>query len=70
MLSELLVHEMQHVKLIALRDLFDLFDRADAGRSTVPWRPDGRPIEGLLHGTYAHLAIAELWRSRARQGPG
>jgi uncharacterized protein len=69
-LSELLLHEMQHVKLTALCDLFDLFDRADRRRFPVPWRVDHRPIEGILHGTYAHLAIAELWRSRARQLPG
>jgi uncharacterized protein len=67
MLSELLVHEMQHVKLTALCDLFDLFDREDTTLFPVPWRSDHRPIEGLLHGTYAHLALAELWRSRSRQ---
>jgi uncharacterized protein len=66
-LSVLLLHEMQHVKLAALCDLFDLFDRTDSRRFPVPWRPDRRPIEGLLHGTYAHLAIAEFWRSRARR---
>lgn len=64
-LSELLLHEMQHVKLAALANQFDLFDRADKGLFSVPWRRDPRPIEGLLHGTYAHLAVAELWRARA-----
>ena len=68
-LSALLVHEMQHVKLTALCDLFDLFDKADPGRYHVSWRADPRPFEGLLHGTYAHLAIVELWRSRARKAP-
>ncbi len=70
MLSALLLHEMQHLKLTALGDVFDLFDRADSRRFSVPWRTDRRPIEGLLHGTYAHLAIAELWRARAMQRPG
>jgi len=69
MLSELLVHEMQHVKLNALCGLFDLFDRTDGTMFLVPWRADPRPIEAVLHGTYAHLAIAELWRSRSRQTP-
>jgi uncharacterized protein len=68
-LSGLLLHEMQHVKLTALSDMFDLFDLADDRRYPVPWRTDCRPIEGLLHGTYAHLAIAELWRARAAQTP-
>jgi uncharacterized protein len=69
-LGELLVHEMQHVKLTALCDLFDLFDREDQALFPVPWRADPRPVEGLLHGTYAHLAVADLWRSRSRQTPG
>jgi uncharacterized protein len=68
-LSELLVHEMQHVKLAAMADLFDLFDRTDDRRFPVAWRADLRPVEGILHGAYAHLAVAELWRSRAMATP-
>ena len=68
-LSELLVHEMQHVKLTALCILFDLFDQANDTLFPVPWRPDPRPVEGLLHGTYAYLAVAALWRSRSGQTP-
>jgi uncharacterized protein len=68
-LSELLLHEMQHVKLAALVNLFDLFNRADGSLFPVPWRPDARPFEGVLHGTYAHLAVAELWRTRAMAAP-
>jgi len=69
MLGELLVHEMQHAKLSALCDLFDLFDPSDGTMFRVPWRPDLRPVEGVLHGTYAHLAVAELWRSRSEHRP-
>jgi uncharacterized protein len=65
MLGELLVHEMQHMKLTALCDLMDLFDPADSTRYPVPWRPDPRPVDGVLNGTYAYLAVGELWRSRA-----
>jgi uncharacterized protein len=68
-LGELLLHEMQHVKLAALADQFDLFDKSDGRLFSVPWRRDPRPIHGLLHGTYAHLAVAELWRARARARP-
>jgi uncharacterized protein len=68
-LAELLLHEMQHVKLAALADQFDLFDKSDDRLFPVPWRRDPRPIHGLLHGTYAHLAVAELWRARARARP-
>jgi uncharacterized protein len=67
MLSELLVHEMQHVKLTALCDLMDLFDPAGSTRYQVPWRPDPRPVDGVLNGTYAYLAVGELWRARFRE---
>lgn len=70
MLSELLVHEMQHVKLMALCDLFDLFDRTDGRMFPVSWRSDHRPLESLLHGTYAHLGVCDLWRSRSMQRKG
>jgi uncharacterized protein len=69
-LSSLLVHEMQHVKLTALCELLDLFDRADGTLFSVRWRSDRRPVESLLHGTYAHLAVADLWRVRAGRTSG
>ncbi|HEX3955518.1 MAG TPA: HEXXH motif-containing putative peptide modification protein, partial [Trebonia sp.] len=69
LLAELLVHEVQHVKLTAVSDLFDLFDRKDQALFSVPWRADPRPVEALFHGTYAHLAVADLWRSRSRRAP-
>jgi uncharacterized protein len=65
-LDELLLHEFQHVKLHALAHLQDLFDTKDARRLKVPWRPDARPVEGVLHGLYAHLALAHLARSRGQ----
>jgi uncharacterized protein len=65
MLGELLVHEMQHVKLTALCDLMDLFDPDDSTVYAVPWRTDLRPTDGVLNGTYAYLAVGELWRSRS-----
>ena len=63
LLALLLVHEFQHVKLGAVLDLFDLYDTGDtAARYYAPWRPDPRPLEGLLQGTYAHMAVTEFWR--------
>ncbi|MEU8375666.1 FxsB family cyclophane-forming radical SAM/SPASM peptide maturase [Micromonospora sp. NPDC048894] len=63
-LAVLLVHEVQHLKLDAILDVCDLFDPADARRLRVPWRDDPRPVEGALHGVYAHLAVADVWRHR------
>lgn len=67
-LAVLLVHEFHHGKLGALLDLVDLFDRDNPTRLYVGWREDLRPIEGVLQGTYAHLAVADVWRGRAGAG--
>ena len=63
-LALLLLHEFQHVKLGALLDLFDLFDHSDQRLFESPWRDDPRPLEALLQGTYAHIAVADFWRVR------
>lgn len=63
-LALLLLHEFQHVKLGAILDLYDLFDPADKRLYRAPWRKDLRPLEGLLQGTYAHLAVTAFWRAR------
>lgn len=63
-LALLIIHEFQHVKLGAILDLYDLYDPADDRLYYAPWREDMRPLEGLLQGTYAHLAVSEYWRTR------
>jgi uncharacterized protein len=63
-LALLLIHEFQHVKLGAVLDLYDLYDPADDRLFPAPWRDDLRPLEGLLQGTYAHLAVTDFWRAR------
>ena len=69
-LALLLVHEYQHIKLGAILDLYDLYDVTDtAERHYAPWRPDPRPIEGLLQGTYAHVAVTEFWRAARAIAP-
>jgi uncharacterized protein len=68
-LAVMLVHELQHMKLGAVLDLVDLYDPHDPTRLQVGWRPDPRPIEGVLQGTYAHLAVADIWRARAMMNP-
>jgi uncharacterized protein len=63
-LALLLIHEFQHVKLGAVLDIYDLYDVADTRLFRAPWREDLRPLEGLLQGTYAHIAVTDYWRSR------
>jgi uncharacterized protein len=69
-LALLLVHEFQHVKLGAVLDLADLHDPADTRLYYAPWREDPRPLEGLLQGTYAHVAVTDFWRVRRRTATG
>ncbi|WP_433613931.1 aKG-HExxH-type peptide beta-hydroxylase [Dactylosporangium sp. CA-139114] len=59
-----LVHEQQHGKLNALLLFHDML-RPDPPprRYYAPWRTDPRPPGALLHGCYAHLAIADFWRT-------
>ncbi|WP_238008255.1 FxsB family cyclophane-forming radical SAM/SPASM peptide maturase [Dactylosporangium sp. AC04546] len=66
-LAVVLTHEFQHGKLGALLDLVDLFDTESPVRLRVGWRPDPRPIEGVLQGVYAHAAVADVWGVRARR---
>lgn len=69
-LALLLIHEFQHVKLGAVLDLYDLYDTADDRLFHAPWRQDMRPLEGLLQGTYAHIAVTDFWRARRSAAVG
>ncbi|MDX2779815.1 HEXXH motif domain-containing protein, partial [Streptomyces caniscabiei] len=67
-LAMLIVHEYQHVKLGAMLDMFDLLDGLDDRRYRVLWRPDARPLDAIVQGAYAHLAVADIWRLRVHRG--
>jgi uncharacterized protein len=69
-LALLLIHEFQHVKLGAVLDQFELFDRVDRRQFYAPWRDDPRPLEALLQGTYAHLGVTDYWRGRRHRAEG
>jgi uncharacterized protein len=69
-LALLIMHEFQHVKLGAVLDVYDLYDPADDRLYYAPWREDMRPLEGLLQGTYAHLAVSDYWRVRQETTTG
>ncbi|MGX1224477.1 aKG-HExxH-type peptide beta-hydroxylase [Streptomyces ambofaciens] len=59
-LAETLVHETHHTKLAALDDSVPLC-RPGGTLHRVGWRPDPRPASAVLQGTYAHLALLDLW---------
>ncbi|WP_062206692.1 HEXXH motif-containing putative peptide modification protein [Streptomyces sp. NBRC 109706] len=60
-----LTHELQHAKLAAVGTLNPLHHEGPRARHWAPWRPDPRPFDGLLHGAYAHLALAGFWQRLA-----
>ncbi|MFJ3581038.1 aKG-HExxH-type peptide beta-hydroxylase [Streptomyces sp. NPDC090127] len=64
-LAETLVHELHHSKLATLHELVPLYRQGRAAVHRVGWRPDARPIGGVLQGAYAHLALTDLWRRAA-----
>lgn len=69
-MAEVLVHEVQHSKLAVLGDLIRLHHGGGAAHR-VAWRPDPRPVSAVLQGTFAHLALADLWhRTAERSGLG
>jgi HEXXH motif-containing protein len=64
-----LVHEFQHAKLGALMDMLPLHTADRTARYYAPWRDDPRPLDGLLHGTYAFAAVTEFWRVQRTVAP-
>ncbi|MFF7651281.1 HEXXH motif domain-containing protein [Streptomyces sp. NPDC007983] len=71
-LAAALVHEAQHIKLSALMDLVPLIEGGREEVHHAPWRPDPRPLRGLLQGVYAFLGVTGFWqdrRHRAEDGP-
>jgi HEXXH motif-containing protein len=65
-----LVHEVWHGKLSALLDVVPLLEPDDGSLHYAPWRPDPRPLGGLLQGMYAHLGITGFWMRRRQHAEG
>ncbi|MFJ9825718.1 aKG-HExxH-type peptide beta-hydroxylase [Streptomyces sp. NPDC101160] len=62
-MAETLVHELHHSKLATLHELVPLYRPGRAAAvHRVGWRADPRPVSGVFHGVYAHLALSDLWR--------
>lgn len=61
--AETLVHEYAHSILNTVTHLRLLHRNDPAQRYYAPWRPDPRPVSGLLHGAFAFVAVAELWQA-------
>ncbi|HET8657953.1 MAG TPA: HEXXH motif domain-containing protein [Micromonosporaceae bacterium] len=67
-LAVTLVHEFQHVKLGGLLHLTTLYHEDAREDLYAPWRPDPRPLAGLVQGTYAFFGITDFWRTQRHEG--
>ena len=63
LIAESMVHEFHHNRLFAIESAVPLVE--DTGAETAlyysPFRPDPRPIRGLLHGLYVFAAVWRFW---------
>ncbi|MFE6866934.1 FxsB family cyclophane-forming radical SAM/SPASM peptide maturase [Kitasatospora sp. NPDC057692] len=64
-LALLLAHEFQHVKLGAVLDRWELYDRTDT-RLFEAFGLSPRPIGSLFQAVYAHLAVTAFWGAQVR----
>lgn len=57
-----LLHEFQHSKLAVLMELLPLITENGPADMPSPWRREPRTAGAVLHGAYAHLAVARFLR--------
>jgi HEXXH motif-containing protein len=64
---ECLLHESLHQKLYHAEEGAPLFagENGDEEIYYSPWRPDGRPLRMLVHGSYVFTGVAQMWRAIA-----
>lgn len=67
-IGDVLVHECAHLRLQAF-ERFDVLVEPSQDRYESPWRPDPRPIRGLVLGVHAFLDVAWWWRRLALSVP-
>jgi HEXXH motif-containing protein len=66
LLAESILHESSHTKLDIAMALQTLLVDDGVRRYRHPWRPDLRPITGVLLGAHAFLAVLEFYRRVVR----
>jgi HEXXH motif-containing protein len=63
LIAESMVHEFHHNRLFAIESAVPLVEETgtEAALYYSPFRPDPRPIRGLLHGLYVFAAVWRFW---------
>ncbi|MBO0995915.1 aKG-HExxH-type peptide beta-hydroxylase [Bacillus sp. SD088] len=59
--AENLIHEVNHLLLDVVLMKTPLTTNKETSLFKSPWRPDLRPITGILHGTYVYYQIANYY---------
>ena len=67
-IAEALVHEHSHTKLNALLELDPLLRNPWEARFESPYRPDPRPLMGVLLGAHAFVAVERLLEALGEPG--
>lgn len=72
--ADYLCHELSHIRMQAFRNIDPIVTPADPERARLgfasPWRPDPRPLRGLLDGIHAFLNVCHFHRRLAGLFPG
>ncbi len=69
--GDLLVHEASHVRLELMRQFDPLWeDREPEKLHDSPWRPDARPLWGLILGVHAFLNVARYYQRVSKWSGG
>ncbi len=67
-MTEAVIHEAQHNKLHAMMELDPLVTNEPTERYHSPWRPDLRPMRGLLLAVHAFIPVEQLYARMAAAG--
>ncbi len=69
LLAESIIHEVSHVKLDLAMELAPLIENDSRKIYLHPWRPDLRPMSGVLLGAHAFLAVMVFYRQGTQLYP-
>jgi hypothetical protein len=71
LVGDLIVHEASHIRLNLMRQFDPLWEDLEPARlHQSPWRPDPRPLLGMVLGIHAFLNVARYWQRVAKWSGG
>jgi HEXXH motif-containing protein len=61
--AESILHESMHLKLTLIEQIVPLVNPDTRNRYYSPWRDEGRPARGVMHGLFVFRAIFDFFRT-------